>query len=117
VSDATTVLDAVLESSPDAVITMDDEGRVLALNSAAERMFRMSAADARGRLAAHAFVAPRLREAHARRLRGLRDGGDGDASGFARTRLQSQALRGDGSQFPVEVTLSRTSESPARVVA
>jgi PAS domain S-box-containing protein len=105
--------DAVLSCALDAVVTLDELGGVLDMNRAAERMFGMSAAEARGRPAADTMVPPRLRAAHAADLRRLSDR-DRDVRGG---RMHSHARRADGSEFPIELTLSRTDESPLRVVA
>lgn len=101
-----------MNCSPDAVVTMDERGRVLDLNRAAESMFGYSAAEARGRVAESILVAPRLREAHAGALQHLREG-----AGTQLGPRPSHGVHADGTQFPVEVTLGRTSESPPRVVA
>ena len=95
---------AILEGALDAIITMDYEGRILEFNPAAERMFGVAASEAVGREMAELIIPPSLRERHR----------DGMArylvSGQARIlnrRLEMPALRSDGSQFPVELAISR----------
>ena len=57
---------AVLDSSLDAVIAIDSDGRVLEFNPAAEEIFGYAAADTLGREMAELIVAPEEREAHRR---------------------------------------------------
>ena len=55
---------AMLDVALDCVITIDDSGRVLEFNPAAERTFGYSAAEAAGRELADLIVPPELRERH-----------------------------------------------------
>ena len=84
------MLDAALES----VITIDDDGRVVEFNPAAERTFGYTAADVIGRDMAELIIPPELRERHrAGFARFSRDGRADDprhahgAHGHARGRL------------------------------
>jgi diguanylate cyclase (GGDEF)-like protein/PAS domain S-box-containing protein len=91
---------AVLTSTLDCVIAMDRSGRVLEFNPAAERTFGYHAADVVGRELAELIIAPADRESHRRALAG------GDWSLIGR-RTELVAMRADGSEFPVEVSLTR----------
>ena len=97
---------AILEGALDAIVTIDFEGRVLEFNPAAERLFGIPAADAIGREMAELIIPERFRDEH--------------RSGMARylvtkkavvlnRRLEMPALRRDGTEFPVELTISRIS--------
>ena len=59
---------AVLDSSLDAVIAIDAQGRVLEFNPAAEEIFGYRGADALGRELAELIIAPEERDAHRRGL-------------------------------------------------
>ena len=98
-------LRAILEAALDAVVSIDDRARVTYVNSAFEHIFGYQAADVIGRELADVIVPPSLREAH-------RDG-------FARylatreprvldRRIEVAAMRADGTEFPAEVTITRT---------
>jgi PAS domain S-box-containing protein len=97
-------LTAMLEAALDAVVTMDAEGRVVGWNAAAERIFGYEANAAIGREMAELIVPPALREPHRRGF------GRFVRSGRGRVldrRLELTGLRSDGSEFPVELTITR----------
>ncbi|HEY4096478.1 MAG TPA: PAS domain S-box protein [Baekduia sp.] len=95
---------ATLHAALDSVVTMDHEGRVVELNPAAERTFGHASADVVGRDMADLIVPPELREPHREGLRRyLADG----ASQLLDRRIATEALRADGSRFPVELTITR----------
>ncbi|OJH40755.1 ATP-binding protein [Cystobacter ferrugineus] len=103
---------AILESALDGIITLDEAGRILDFNPAAEHIFRLRGAQAVGRdflsLALSASVRPEQRTAVTRALRA-------DAVAGQATRLELPVLRTDGSTFPAELTLLRVrSEGPPR---
>jgi PAS domain S-box-containing protein len=96
---------AVLEAALDAVVSIDRHGRVTYANSAFEHIFRYGPGEVTGRELAEVIVPPSLRAAHregfARYL----------ATGQARIldqRLELTAMRADGSEFPAEITVTRT---------
>jgi PAS domain S-box-containing protein len=95
---------AILESSLDAIISLDEAGRILDFNPAAEHIFRLPRSQALGRdflsLALAASVKPEQRGALERALRA-------DAFPGRATRLEVSALRTDGASFPAELTLLR----------
>jgi PAS domain S-box-containing protein len=95
---------AILEGALDAIITMDYEGRVLEFNPAAERMFGFASAHAVGRKMVEMIIPERLREPHREGLaRYLLTGQEK----ILNRRLEMPALRCDGSEFPVELAISR----------
>jgi len=95
---------AMLDVALDCIVSIDEHGRVLEFNPAAERTFGYTAADAIGRDLAELIVPPELRERH--------------RHGFARyletgvprvldRRVELTGMRADGSTFPVELTITR----------
>jgi PAS domain S-box-containing protein len=95
---------AILEAALDCIITIDDRGRVLEFNSAAEETFGYRAGDVIGHEMAELIVPQHLRDQH--------------RAGFARyletqearilgRRLELTGVRADGSEFPVELTITR----------
>lgn len=96
---------AILEAALDAVISIDSGGRVTYVNSAFEQTFGYQAHEVAGRELAEVIVPPSLRELHrqgfARHL----------ATGERRIldrRMELTAMRADGSEFPAELTVTRT---------
>jgi PAS domain S-box-containing protein len=96
---------AILEAALDCIITADHEGRITEFNPAAERTFGYRRDEVLGRELADVIVPPWLREAHregfARHLT------TGEARVLGR-RLELTAMRADGSEFPVELTITRS---------
>lgn len=96
---------AILEAALNAVISIDRRACVTYVNSAFERIFGYRADEVIGRELAEAVIPPSLREAHrqgfARYL----------ATGQTRVldrRIEMTAMRADRSEFPVEITITRT---------
>jgi PAS domain S-box-containing protein len=91
---------AILDGALDCVVAMDDRGRVVAFNRAAERTFGYTAEEAIGAGLSSLIVPPEHRE------QVLPPGGDGPADAGDR-RVELTAMRKDGSTFPVEATFTR----------
>lgn len=107
-------VDAVLAAALDAVITIDERGRVVEWNPAAERIFGYARSDALGRLVAELVIPKRLRPAHRAGLSRVLAGGQPRILG---RRGEHTAMRADGEELPVELTVTRTAESPVRFTA
>ena len=95
---------AILASAPDCVVTIDANGSILAFNATAEATFGLRAADVLGRDLDQTIFPP---ETHAGHRRAFARALEGDDSVLAR-RIEVNAIRGDGSVFPVEFSLTRT---------
>ena len=95
---------ALLLSALDCVVTMDHEGRVVEWNPAAERTFGWSAEEATGRDMAELIVPPSLRDKHRHGLARYVETG---AETLLDRRVEITAMRADGSEFPVELTITR----------
>jgi PAS domain S-box-containing protein len=102
---------AVLETALDAVISCDGEGRVVEFNPAAEQMFGYSRDEALHKDLGGLIVPPGMRERHrASMARYMQTG----ISKILNQRLELSALRSDGTEFPVELAITRISgEGPA----
>jgi len=96
--------EAILRSALDAVITMDASGRVLEFNPAAERMFGYSQDEAVGADLGDLVVPPSLRAAHRDGLARYLEHGGGK---YLDRRIEITGLRSDGSEFPVELTITQ----------
>ena len=99
---------AMLEAALDFVVTIDHHGHVVELNPAAEEMFGYPREEALGREMAELIVPPDLRDAHRKALARCVDTGEGTLLG---KRLELRAMRRDGTEFPIELTITRIGEA------
>jgi len=95
---------AILEAALDCIITMDHQGTVVEFNPASERTFGYRRADVIGRELADLIVPPSLRGAHRHGLARYLATGEAPVLG---KRIELDAMRSDGSQFPVELAITR----------
>ena len=95
---------AMLEAAFDAVIAMDDSGRITEFSPAAERTFGHRRGDVLGKELAEILVPPDLREGHRAGLARYLTTGDATILG---RRIELRAMRADGQQIPVEVAINR----------
>ena len=101
---------AILDSALDCILTIDHEGRITEFNPAAERTFGYRREEVVGKQLAEIIVPPSLREKH--RLGFTRYLATGESRILGR-RLELTAVRSDGSEFPVELAITRIpSEGP-----
>jgi two-component system sensor kinase len=98
-------LDAILRSAMDAIITIDAAQHVVLFNDAAERMFGCSASEAVG-APLDRFLPERFRAAHARHVE--RFGRTGETSRRMGMQTALWARRTDGTEFPIEASISHT---------
>jgi diguanylate cyclase (GGDEF)-like protein/PAS domain S-box-containing protein len=95
---------AIVNSTLDGLITMDHRGCILEFNPAAERMFGYSREEAVGREVAELIIPPGIRRRHREAFaRFLRTG----ESRILNKRTEMTAMRSDGTEFPVELTITR----------
>jgi len=108
----TETLAAVIQASSDAVISTDESGRIALFNPAAERIFRVSAADMLGQ-PLDRLIPDRVRSAH-----------QGEMTRFAASRVSRRAmgvgrvagLRSDGEELVLEASISQTTVQGRRVL-
>ncbi|RMF13019.1 MAG: PAS domain S-box protein [Alphaproteobacteria bacterium] len=93
----------ILAAALDAVISIDLQGRIIEFNPAAERMFGWSADDVLGHKLVDLLIPMRYRRAHEEGLKRYRITGEGRVVG---DRLETYALKRDGSEMPVELSIS-----------
>ena len=94
---------SVLESALDAIISIDEFGKVLEFNPAAERTFGYARADAIGKELSDLIVPPSLRDAHMSGLHRYLTTGESKVLG---QRLELPAVRADGVEIPVEIAIT-----------
>ncbi|MDQ2978835.1 MAG: PAS domain S-box protein [Acidobacteriota bacterium] len=97
-------LRAILDSSLDALITMDERGSVVEFNRAAETIFGYRREEVVGREMAEVIVPPSLRDRHRQGMQHYLATGEGPILG---RRIEITGMRADGSEFPVELTVTR----------
>ncbi len=95
---------SILDSSLDAIITMDHEGKVLGFNAAAERTFGFRQADVLGEALAEKIIPERLREQHYQGLAHYLASGEGPVLS---RRVEVPALHADGHEFDIELSINR----------
>ena len=93
-------LRAILEAALDCIITIDQEGRIVELNPAAERTFGYRRAEVIGKEMAALMVPPALREGHRRSLAT----GEGP---LLDGRREIRLLWADGTEIPAEIAVTR----------
>lgn len=93
---------AVFESAVDAIITIDEQGRLERLNPAAERMFGYAEAEVAGQNVSILMPSPD-RERHDGYLEHYRETGERRIIGKGR---EVQGLRRDGTVFPIDLTVT-----------
>jgi two-component system, cell cycle sensor histidine kinase and response regulator CckA len=97
-------LQALVASAMDAIVSLDEEQRILLFNPAAEKMFRCSATEAAGRDFSE-LIAPQHRHQHKEQLAEFAQ------SGLASRRIgtvgELSGLRATGEEFPLEAALSQ----------
>jgi PAS domain S-box-containing protein len=95
-------LGLLFDAALDAIVGMNPAGQVTHWNRSAEATFGWRKQDALGKEMASLIIPERLREAH---RQGLRRYLSGSGERVLNRRLELSALRRDGSEFPVELTI------------
>jgi PAS domain S-box-containing protein len=95
---------AMLEAALDAVVAIDEEGRITEFNPAAERTFGHRRAEVLGRPIVETIIPPELRDRHRQGFARYLATGESTILG---RRLQLSGLHADGRVFPVELTVYR----------
>ena len=93
----------VLDTAPDAFITLDSDGVILGWNAAADRLFGWTASEAIGKTMRSLIVPPEFGERHDERRRAMIE----SDSALATDNFEVEFVRRDGSRFPGEATVSK----------
>jgi PAS domain S-box-containing protein len=104
---------AILQSALDGIITMDEKGRILEINPAAEQLLHRSREHVVGKTVLETMVPERLREAYRRSPKSFVATGEGAMVG---SRLEMPLLRGDGSEFDAEMSVSASPLASGQVL-
>ncbi len=94
---------AVVESSLDALITINSDGNVVDFSPAAIEIFGYDREKVLGQPMDELIIPPALRDAHNKGMQRFFDTGEGPVIG---NRIEVTAMRNDQSEFPAELTIS-----------
>ena len=97
-------LAGVIQSAMDAILTVDEQQNIVLFNSAAEKMFRCTAAEALTEPIAH-FIPQRFHAAHAGHIHKFADTGVTNRAMGPKNVLW--AVRADGQEFQIEASISQ----------
>ncbi|MEO6797503.1 MAG: EAL domain-containing protein [Candidatus Dormibacter sp.] len=104
-------LEAIIDTSLDAVVSMDDEGRILGWNPQAEAIFGWTAQEACGRLLGETIIPPADRGAHAVGLAHYLRTGE---TRILNRRIEVTAVHRDTHEFPIELSITALTEGERR---
>lgn len=93
---------SVMESAIDAIISADDQGRIRSWNTAATALFGHTEAEVIGR-PIELIIPERFRDLHRQGIHRVTSGGPSHVIGKT---VELAAIRQDGSEFPVELSLA-----------
>ncbi|HYR09238.1 MAG TPA: PAS domain S-box protein, partial [Longimicrobium sp.] len=96
-------LQGLVDSALDAIVVTDSASRILEWNHHAENIFGWADAEVRGRRLGETIIPHRFRDAHDRGIRHYLATGEGP---ILNRRIEISALRRDGREFPVELTIA-----------
>lgn len=112
-SQDTALLQAIIETSPDGLITIDEQGVIQSFNPAAERMFGYAASEVTGRNVACLMPTPH-REAHDGYIEHYLRTGERRIIGIGR---EVTARRKDGHIFPIDLAVGEVQSPDHRLFA
>ncbi len=96
----------MFETALDCIISIDHRGKIVEFNPSAERTFGYRREEVLGRELAELIIPPSLRKRHRQGLTHYLATGEGSV---LNRRIEMPAVRADGAEFPVELTVTRIS--------
>jgi PAS domain S-box-containing protein len=96
-------LQGLVDSALDAIVVTDPSSRILEWNHHAQTLFGWTEAEVRGRTLGETIIPHRYRGAHNRGVEHYLKTGEGP---ILNRRIEISALRRDGREFPVELTVA-----------
>src|SRR5580693_8166570 len=95
---------AIVDSALDCIVTIDHEGYITEFNPAAEHTFGYPREEVLGKHLADVIIPPSLREKHQQGFARYLATGEAQVLG---KRIEMTAVRADGSEFPIELAVTR----------
>ncbi len=102
----------IISSAMDAIITVDNNQKIIVFNRAAEQIFRCPATEAIGQ-SIDRFIPQRFRQGHTEHIRSF--GQTGVSSRSMESPGTLMGVRADGEEFPVEATISQVKTASERL--
>src|SRR4051812_23131451 len=93
----------ILDLAQSAFVSMGEDGRIVYWNIRAEETFGLTRAQAIGRMLEETIIPERYRERHREGMRRFLETGEGP---YLNTRVEIEAVRANGEEFPVELTIT-----------
>ncbi|MBL8043333.1 MAG: PAS domain S-box protein [Nitrospira sp.] len=93
----------IIDTALSAVISMDEQGRIIGWNAQAEQTFGWTRREAIGRMMTETIIPYAHREAHQQGLERFIKTGEGQVMN---KRIETTALRRDGTEFPIELAVT-----------
>jgi PAS domain S-box-containing protein len=94
---------AILQAALDCIVSIDSHGTIIEFNPAAERTFGYAREEVVGKDVAEIIIPAAMRDAHRRGMKRYLTTGE---TSLLDKRVQVTAMRRDGSEFPVELTVT-----------
>jgi two-component system NtrC family sensor kinase len=105
---------AIIASSLDCVIVIDEKGAIVEFNPAAETTFGYSRDEAVGRPMAELLIPPTLRGRHLSGIQRYLQTGEANVIG---RRIEVEAMRASGAAFPIELAITEIRLADRRLFA
>ncbi|MCA9912028.1 MAG: PAS domain-containing protein, partial [Anaerolineae bacterium] len=105
------ILDTIMNAALDGIVVIDRESRIVAMNNAAEHLFDCNRDEMLGTVITETMIPQLHRTAHQQGMQRYLETGE---SSVLQKRIEFTALRRDGREFPVELTVipAGTREEP-----
>ena len=103
---------AILDTAFDAIITIDEAGRIVEFNNAATRIFGHARADAIGKPLAELIIPPIYRAAHKAGVKRYLETGQ---HSVLNRLIEVEALHADGGHIPIELSITDVPVAEARL--
>ena len=100
--------EAILNSSADAIITVNKDEEIIEFNPAAEKIFQFSKEEIQGKKLSETIVPKRHEEAHEQGMQHYIKTGEGPIMGRL---VELPALRKDGTEFPIEIQVNHIGDT------
>ena len=97
------LIEAIFESSMDCIVTISASGKIIEFNPAAEKVFGIRRDLAIGQLMENLLIPENLRQHHRQAMHSKLS----LDQPYENQRVETRARRADGSEFPVELTITR----------
>ena len=99
---------AILAAAADAIVAINAQGNVVEWNLAAEKMFGYRRADVVGKELAELIIPGRWQERHRAGMSRLLSAPGSGPGAIVDRRIELEAKRADGAEFPIEMTVTRS---------